>query len=110
MTTSSRDLVDKKILTQDGREIGHVEGLELDIESWHVRSLEVRLRRDTLEALNIKRPLFGTRTVRLGVGHVSGVTDTVVLKTKLEEVGALIGGADEGAEATQPDAEQPERE
>jgi sporulation protein YlmC with PRC-barrel domain len=87
---SSRDIVDKKILTQDGREVGYVEAIDVDLETWKVQSMELKLRRDALEALHIKRPLFGTRSARLSVEHVSGVTDSVVLKTGMEELSAKL--------------------
>jgi len=88
---SSSDIIEKNVLTQDGREVGHVEALQIDIETWKVRSIDVKLRRDALEALHIKRPLFGTRSAPLDVEHISGVTDAVVLKAGLEELAGLLG-------------------
>ncbi len=96
MLKSTRDVIGRAVLTQDGREIGTVEALLLQVEEWAVRSIEVRLRRDALEALHLKRPLFGTRTVHVGVEHVAGVTDAVVLKLDMERLAALL--ADVGTE------------
>lgn len=93
-TTSSSDIQGKKVLTQDGSEIGEVKGLDVDTTSWRVPTLEVKLRRDQLESLSIKRPIFGTKTVHLSVDHVSGISDQVILKRKLTELSSLLGDAD----------------
>ncbi len=90
MLKSTRDIIGRAVLTQDGREIGTVEALLLEIEEWAARSVEIRLRRDALEALHLKRPLFGTRSVHIGVEHVAGVTDAVVLKVDLQKLAALL--------------------
>ena len=90
-TISSNDLEGKLIVSQNGREVGEVEGVDVDVKTWKVPTFEVKLRRDVLEELNLKRPLLGSQTVRLSVEHVSGITDTVVLKSSLADL-AFIGG------------------
>ena len=80
----SNEILDKRVFTQDGREVGTVSGLLIELDAWKVEALDLRLRREALEALHIERPLFGTRSARLRVEHVSGVTDTVILKLDFE--------------------------
>lgn len=89
-TITTRDILDKKVLTQDGREVGHVEALELDQGTWNVPALLVKLRRDQLEPLGLKRPMFGGKTTRLGVDQVADVTDHVVLKAPFDAFGAVL--------------------
>ncbi|HJK89251.1 MAG TPA: PRC-barrel domain-containing protein [Polyangiaceae bacterium LLY-WYZ-15_(1-7)] len=81
-----RDLVGKTVFTQDGHELGEIAGLVVDVGSWRVPALDVRLERKMLERLHLEKPMFGSQTVRIGVEKVSGIGDTVVLKSKLEEL------------------------
>lgn len=82
----SRKLMGKTIVSQDGTEVGEIHGLDVDVESWRVEALEVKLDRGVLERMNLKKPIFGTQSVRLAVERVSGVSDTVVLKHTLDEI------------------------
>jgi sporulation protein YlmC with PRC-barrel domain len=75
-----------QIIGQHGREIGVVNDLYVDIETWQCQSLEVKLNRATLEDLKLKRPWFGTQTVRVPVSAISGATENLVLKCVLEEL------------------------
>ncbi|TVS19403.1 MAG: hypothetical protein EA424_08610 [Planctomycetaceae bacterium] len=74
------------IIGQHGREIGAVTDLYIDIETWQCQSLEVKLNRAALEDLKLKRPWFGTQTVRVPVNEISGATENLVLKCVLEEL------------------------
>ena len=57
------DLIGKDILCQDGRELGSVKDLVLDFEEWSIHVIVVKLARDVLEKLHMKRPLIGTQTM-----------------------------------------------
>jgi sporulation protein YlmC with PRC-barrel domain len=74
------------IIGQHGREVGVVTDLDIDIETWQCQSLEVKLNRHALEDLKLKRPWFGTQTVRVPVSAISGATENLVLKCVLEEL------------------------
>ena len=50
-------------------------------------------------SLPTKVPLLGSQSIQLGVEHVSAVTDTIVLKTTVEELAQLAGAAAGGQEA-----------
>ncbi|MFW6067461.1 MAG: PRC-barrel domain-containing protein [Myxococcota bacterium] len=89
-TITTRDILDKKVLTQDGRDVGHVEALELDTAGWRVPALRVKVRRDQLEGLGLKRPLIGGKAARIAVDQVADVTDHVILKSPFEAFGAVL--------------------
>jgi sporulation protein YlmC with PRC-barrel domain len=89
---NSADLNGKTIVSQDGRRIGRVESVFVDVDNWEVSAVEVKLRRDKLQALELRRPLFGTQTIRIPTDQIAGVGDTIVLRTKLTEL-SFIGGS-----------------
>ena len=74
------------IIGQHGREVGVITDMFADVETWQLQSLEVKLNRETLDDLKLKRPWFGTQTVHVPVSEISGATDTLVLKHPLEEM------------------------
>lgn len=82
------EMTGKDVISQDGREVGKVDDLVLDHESWKVQALLIKLERELLEEFAMKRPMFGTQTVRLPVAFVSGVSDKVILQKKLDELTA----------------------
>jgi sporulation protein YlmC with PRC-barrel domain len=82
----------KKIITADGREVGEVGTLEIEIEldTWKIQWLELKLLRDVLEALGLKKPLFGTIHARLAPERIRSVTDNVVLTVDFAQLGTLL--------------------
>jgi len=84
------ELEGKGVLTQDGREVGEVSDCVMDHAAWSVVTLVVKLERDLLEQFHMKRPMFGTQTIQLPTGYVSGVSDKVILHKKLEELTAIV--------------------
>ncbi len=83
------ELEGKGVISQDGRELGSVSDVVLEATGWHIGSLVVKLDRDLLEAFHMKRPMFGTQTIQIPTGHVSGVGDKVILLKTLQELTAL---------------------
>ena len=89
---NSQHLNGKTIVSQDGRQIGRVDAVFEDVDSWEVSALGVKLRRDKLEELELRRPLVGTQTIRIPTDQIAGVGDSIVLRTKLTEI-SFIGGS-----------------
>lgn len=82
----------KKVLTLDGRHVGEVTGLEIELDGWRVQWLDVKLLRDVLEGLKVKKPLFGSVTIRLAPERVRAVTDNVMLTTDFDKLASLLAG------------------
>lgn len=80
------NLIGMKIIGQHGRDIGVIADMSADVETWQLQTLEVRLNRATLDELKLRRPWFGTQTIQVPVGEISGATDNLVLKCPLEEM------------------------
>jgi sporulation protein YlmC with PRC-barrel domain len=83
------ELSGKDVISQDGRDLGEVADVVLDVSGWRIDALVVKLARDLLESFHMKRPLFGTQTIQIPTSQVSGVGDKVILHKTLEELTAL---------------------
>jgi len=79
----TKELLGKPIVSQDGHDVGEVAGLEIDVDTWKVLALDVKLERAVLETLHLEKPVFGTQTMRIPVDRVSGVSERVVLRVPL---------------------------
>jgi sporulation protein YlmC with PRC-barrel domain len=87
-----KNLIGKNILGQHGREVGTVLKLLMNIETWQLETIVVKLNRESLEDLHLKKKWFGTQIVNLPVSAVSGVTDSLILNNPLEEM-VFSGGS-----------------
>ncbi len=99
-------LVGKTIIGQHGREIGVITDMFVDVVTWQLQSLEVKLNRETLDDLKLKRPWFRSQTVHVPVREISGATDNIVLKSLLEEMefsGGTPADAEPGAQESEPE-------
>lgn len=79
-------LMQKRVLSREGRHLGEVTDLELDTESWSVPRLAVRLRREVLKELEMSRPLIGTHTVWLPATLVEGMADALMLRINVADL------------------------
>lgn len=91
LNMTDSQLVGRRVVSQDGLLLGDVSDLVIDTGTWQVVQLAIRLRRSALEALRLKKPLFGTHTIRLAAADVSGVGDAVVLRQRRDEIKFPIG-------------------
>jgi sporulation protein YlmC with PRC-barrel domain len=93
----TRDLIGKSVVSQDGAEIGDIQALDIDVETWKVVTVEIRLERGVLEKLNLKKPLLGSQSVRIAAERISGVSDQVVLKNTVDQI-AFIDKPDDSSQ------------
>jgi sporulation protein YlmC with PRC-barrel domain len=97
----------KRIVTQDGRVVGEIESLFIDVDTWRVTDLAVKVRKDVLEELKLKRPFIGTQIIRIPTEQISGTSDQVVLKPDFAKM-TYEGGESEEEVDLQPLFGQPD--
>ena len=74
------------VVEQHGRTIGVVAEVLVDTDAWTVSHLKITLNREVLDDLNLKKPLFGTQTIRIPSSELAGAQDVLVLKRKLKDL------------------------
>lgn len=89
MILSAEAFKTKKVLSSDGREVGQVTGVQFDVQTWKVAWIDVKVPRDTLPDLGMKKPLMGTHSIKVSPDRISNVTDTVMLSPTIAELGAF---------------------
>jgi sporulation protein YlmC with PRC-barrel domain len=78
------DLVGMQIVGQQGRIIGVVKAVMVDVTTGQMSSLQADLHPDVASELKLEQPWFGYRSVLLPVNQIAGASDVVVLNTPLE--------------------------
>jgi sporulation protein YlmC with PRC-barrel domain len=68
------------VIDSTGRVIGEVVGQVLDVESWHVEALRVKLNSAVTEELGASHGTFRAARLDVPTDFIQGVTDTVILK------------------------------
>ncbi len=100
LNMTDSQLIGLRVVSQDGHLLGEVDSLVIDTGTWQVAELAVRLRREALEPLHLKKRVLGSQTVRIASDHISGVGDAVVLKRRRDELS--FAGGDEMSDDQAP--------
>jgi sporulation protein YlmC with PRC-barrel domain len=80
----------RNVLTTDGRRIGQMTGIKIDVTTWTVQAIVIRLEKAILDELNIKKPIFSTPTVSIPVNLVSKVSDVVQLNAEFANLMGIL--------------------
>jgi len=67
-------------------QLGLVEGMEFSHESWNVLGFDVKLRREVLADMRLKKPMMGSQTIVIAPDQISGIGDAIILKAVLGDV------------------------
>lgn len=78
------DLDGKTVITKDGRTLGQVRDVEIDLANLRVTAFVVKLERTVLDTLHLKKPFMGSQEIHVPASDVSAISDSVVLEKKLE--------------------------
>ena len=68
------------VIDSTGRVIGEVVGQVLDVESWHVAALRVKLNSAVTEELGVSHGTFHAARLDVPTDFIQAVTDTVILR------------------------------
>jgi sporulation protein YlmC with PRC-barrel domain len=75
----------KNVIGQGGDDLGEIKGAEVNINTWNVTHLQVKLSSKASESLGFKKR-FRSSTVCLPVSMVSAVGDVVTVNKTLDEL------------------------
>ena len=96
------ELPGHSVLDSTGRVIGKVERAMVDLESWAVECLRVRLRREAAEELGLQSTPFRGATLDVPTGLVLAASDAVILRATLEELHGLAPSSAQEASLESP--------
>ena len=67
----TKELIGRRVLSQDGHHLGDVVRLAVDTSSWQISMIAVRLRRSLLESLGLEKPWLGSQIVWIHAHELS---------------------------------------
>lgn len=116
MKQKSHEIIGKTVINTDGFVIGEVNDYLVDVETWTVSDLQLKIERKKAKELNLKVSFFklGALLVLVGVDHVHSITDQVILDLDAEAFATYIakrqqeGAGDEDSEPAEDAASEPE--
>lgn len=97
MRLTGEALRGRSIISADGHVIGELVTLHIDCDSWHVESLQIRLRKDIADRLGAERSVFHPGALEIPISMVQSVGDTLVLGVPTDELRQLLPAAHEPA-------------
>jgi sporulation protein YlmC with PRC-barrel domain len=80
-----KELTDKFVICAGGFDLGQINGIELDTNTWLVTHLHVKLSKSASEDLGFKKR-FGSSTVCIPVSLVATIGDNILLNKTLDEL------------------------
>ena len=84
-------LMDSKILGRDGKLIGKVVNVKIDLNKWKIPSISIKIKKDALSLLNMDDGIFANKKIMLSTEHIGEIgEDFVMLKTTTEELKDVI--------------------
>ena len=89
----------RTVVTSGGQELGTVEALFIDGESWQVEALQVKLRSEAADQLGTFWNFFHAGRIELPTRVIQSVSDTVVLSVSVEELQHVLSSESASAPA-----------
>ncbi len=90
MRLSDENLRGRTVIAADGQAIGEASVLFLDIDTWRVESMQVKLRNEVADQLGAARGMFHAATLELPIRMVQSVGDAVVLSVSTLELRKVL--------------------
>lgn len=82
----------RSVLDITGRVLGRIDRFVVDLETWAISALRVKLRRASAEILGVEWSPFRPPTLDVPTGLIMGARDAVLLRVHLDELHRLITG------------------
>ena len=96
----SKDIIGKTVINNDGFIIGEVVDYYLDVDTWQVTDLQVKVEKSAGKELGLKMPFFGSLLVLVEVDHIQAATDQIMLSMAREDFTSYVNERQEEAKAS----------
>ena len=85
------ELDDLKVVDNEARILGEISGIEIDLKTWKVTDIHVRLDEDSITALGYKKPrLLGKVEITLPISIINIISDIVTLNKNHSEIKNIL--------------------
>jgi sporulation protein YlmC with PRC-barrel domain len=86
MRLSDENLRGRTVVAADGQALGEVSTLFLDSATWHVESIQVKLRSEAADQLGVSHNIFSAGSLEVPVRLIQSVGDAVLLSVPTIEL------------------------
>ena len=69
-----------KVITLDAQNLGEIAGAQVDTDTWTITDLEVKLNKEAIQEMGLKKPKLGSLTVCLPITYIQNFGDVITLK------------------------------
>lgn len=84
-------LNDLKVVDNEAKILGEISGIEIDLKTWKVTDIYVRLDEDSISALGYKKPRFiGKVEITLPISSINIISDIVTLNKNHKEIKDIL--------------------
>ncbi len=85
-----KSIMGKQVIDEDGKDIGIVKDVMVDIEGWKFPSILIKLDKEVLEMLRMEKCPDCERNVLLPLAKVGSIGDNIMLNIDKETMGDLV--------------------
>jgi sporulation protein YlmC with PRC-barrel domain len=83
-------VVDKTVATEDGSVIGTIRELVVDVDTWKVVDLQVRVEKDRAKQMGLKTPLLGSPLILIGTDRIQSTRDQVITDVAADDLADYV--------------------
>ncbi len=87
---NSTNLNGKKVIGANAYIVGEVEGIDLNLENWHIEGLQVGLTNEAATEMGFKRPMLSKIVIVIPPSLIKAVGDVVALNESVGDLKALV--------------------
>jgi sporulation protein YlmC with PRC-barrel domain len=81
-----KKMIGLKVITHDAQNLGEIDGVHADINTWTITDLDVKLNKEAIKEMGLKKPKLGTLIVTIPITYVKQFGDVVTLKHTQEAI------------------------
>lgn len=76
----AKNMYGLKVISLDAQNLGEIVGVQIDTSSWKVTDLELKLDKEAIKEMGLKKPKLGSITVCLPVTYIKQFGDVITAK------------------------------
>ena len=82
----TKNMIGLKVITLDAQNLGEIDGVHADINTWKITDLDVKLNREAIKEMGLKKPKLGSLIVCIPITYVKRFGDVITLNHTQEDI------------------------